>query len=173
MNDRTMIAAMAMQGMLTALGGSGNDKDIAERAVSKADALLKALAESEAERPQLTTSDDQRLVTGVDLELLSPRPSPEWWGAVPDDATAQATGVHDEVGDWREYVAPDGKKAIGRIANGGMSRFPVFDAFTWEKTPQGAEFWLRIYYDDATEADKSRAQDFARRVLEAMEASDD
>jgi len=135
MNDRMTIAAMAMQGMLTALGGSGNDKDLAERAVSKADALLKALAGSEAERPQF------------------------------------ATGAQDEVGNWRDYVRSAGRMAVAHVSARNMGA--VDDAFIWRKTPQGHDFWEAVYRGNASALTITRAQDFARRVLEAMEASDE
>lgn len=127
MNDRMKIAARMMAARYWT--NDPIDRDArAREAVADADALLKALAESEVE---------------------------------------QAPNGHDEVGNWREYVRLYAKRALMRVANGDLSC--VDRAFYWALTPQGSKFWRAIEDNDAAAADKTRAQDFARRVLEAME----
>lgn len=190
MNDRTMIAAMAMQGILARPGMPPSTMTAAKNAIGYADALLKELAETEL-RPHFTTSDDQRIVveaTGLgEVEFLTPYPSPHWWEAQcdPNDPGPVArafqrkqmldtldklteTAHADEVGDWRRYVRDDGKRALMYVAAGGMGY--VGDAFSWGLTPQGYDFWETIYKNEASALTITRAQDFARRVLAQMEA---
>lgn len=163
MNDRTMIAAMAMQGML-----ANSSIDILEPAeyagdaVRYADALLKAL-ESEAQAMEWRTSD-QTVVYGL-------RYNGELYNAYQPEQSEGIEAPMDEVGDWREYVWPGGESSVVKVSARNMAY--VDDAFLWRRTPQGFEFWEAVYSGDVSALTITRAQDFARRVLEAMEASDE
>lgn len=164
MNDRTMIAAMAMQGMLTrSLPADATAEGVANRAMAYADALLKALAESEAEAMEWRTND-QTVVYGL-------RYNGELYNAYQPEQSEGIKAPMDEVGNWREYVRFRGERALAHVAAGGLAY--VYEAFILVRTPQGYGFWEAVANGNASNADKARAQDFARRVLEAMEASDD
>ena len=117
--------------------------DTAIRAVGYATALMSALRETAG--------------TNAALDTLT--------------AEAQEAGDYDEVGDWRSYVLPGGKRAIYHVADGNF-RYAV-DAFSWANAPQGEDFWARVRNGRATPAEEARARDFARRVLEAMESESD
>lgn len=82
--------------------------------------------------------------------------------------SAQAAGEYDAVGDWRKYVREFGKYAVIHVADGDM--IYVDGAFTTKDTPQGRDFWEAVADGYASRVEISRAQDFARRVLEQMEA---
>lgn len=86
MNDRMQIAAMAMQGMLNNSFADDTPEVVAKGAVAYAGALLKALAESEAEAMEWNASD-QTVVYGVRCngELYNAY-QPEGSNAVPGDA---------------------------------------------------------------------------------------
>lgn len=86
------------------------------------------------------------------------------------ESEAEAPGHHDEVGDWREYVPPGAESSVVKVSARDMAY--VDNAFIWRRTPQGFEFWKAIAMGNANARMITRAQDFARRVLEAMEASD-
>lgn len=169
MNDRMEIAKT----MMAAMRGSSSwakcaSETLAKQAVADADTLIVALAVTALNAP-LAETETPKTYTHVvettklgEVKFLSPRPSPEWWGAVPGDAPAHA----DEVGDWREYVTS--KEATKRVAVGLMNY--VDSAFTWKDTPQGYEFWKCLAYGKASSAEHARARDFARLVLAQMEA---
>lgn len=94
MDDRTKIAAMAMQGILS--NGSIDTwlpAQYAAAARDYADALIAALRETREGYPLVAEA------TGLgEVEFMTATPTPQWWGAEPAPDTPAAE-TRDEVGE--------------------------------------------------------------------------
>ena len=160
MDDRTKLAAMAMQGMLANRSiDTWLPAQYAASAREYADALIAALRETPDQiKPGHMVSfgnlpDDIKGLTGLNFTVADP----------------PAAEAQDEVGDWRKYVTST--EWLRRVADGDGRAIP--HALVMSNTPQGRGFWEDIYRRRAEPAKKLRALEFARRVLEAMEKEDD